>query len=127
MPSQHIHIPEKDTGMKNHVDEHEAFAASRSSEHVYVPIDDKNFTTLDKHAETIEMDSKLPLVRRDRCNEHTLRFCRRNMQRDQLSYTPTTTGSYRSADLLRVFIMWYSWYYRCEPRKAQFELHRVVV
>ncbi len=49
--------------MKNHADEHEAFAASRSSEHVYVPIDDSNFTTLDKHAETIEMDAKLPLVR----------------------------------------------------------------
>ncbi|CAN0455658.1 unnamed protein product, partial [Ectocarpus sp. 12 AP-2014] len=48
--------------MKNHADEHEAFAASRSSEHVYVPIDDRNFTTLDKHAETIEMDAKLPLV-----------------------------------------------------------------
>lgn len=49
--------------MSNHADEHEAFAASRSSEHVYVPIDDRNFTTLDKHAETIEMDAKLPLVR----------------------------------------------------------------
>lgn len=49
--------------MKNHADEHEAFAASRSSEHVYVPIDDRNFITLDKHAETIEMDAKLPLVR----------------------------------------------------------------
>eukprot|EP00903_Cladosiphon_okamuranus_P017528 g16143.t1 len=48
--------------MKDHADEHEAFAASRSSEHVYVPIDDRNFTTLDKHAETIEMDAKLPLV-----------------------------------------------------------------
>ncbi|CAM9780982.1 unnamed protein product, partial [Ectocarpus sp. 12 AP-2014] len=48
--------------MKNHADEHEAFAASRSSEHVYVPIDDRNFITLDKHAETIEMDAKLPLV-----------------------------------------------------------------
>lgn len=48
--------------MKNHADEHEAFAASRSSEHVYVPIDDRNFTTLDRHAETIEMDAKLPLV-----------------------------------------------------------------
>lgn len=43
-------------------DEHEAFAASRSSEHVYVPIDDRSFSTLDKHAETIEMDAKLPLV-----------------------------------------------------------------
>lgn len=49
--------------MKNHADEHEAFAASRSSEHVYVPIDDRNYITLDKHAETIEMDAKLPLVR----------------------------------------------------------------
>lgn len=54
--------PERYTEMKNHADEHEAFAASRSSEHVYVPIDDRNFTTLDKHAETIEMDAKLPLV-----------------------------------------------------------------
>lgn len=46
----------------SYMDEHEAFAASRSSEHVYVPIDDRNFTTLDKHAETIEMDARLPLV-----------------------------------------------------------------
>lgn len=46
----------------SYMDEHEAFAASRSSEHVYVPIDDRNFSTLDKHAETIEMDAKLPLV-----------------------------------------------------------------
>lgn len=53
--------------MRNHADEHEAFAASRSSEHVYVPIDDRNFTTLDKHAETIEMDAKLPLVSFMRC------------------------------------------------------------
>lgn len=44
------------------MDEHEAFAASRSSEHVYVPFDDRSFSTLDKHAETIEMDAKLPLV-----------------------------------------------------------------
>lgn len=48
--------------MLNYTDEHEAFAASRSSDYVYVPINDVNFTTLDKHAETIEMDSKLPLV-----------------------------------------------------------------
>lgn len=46
----------------SYADEHEAFAASRSSEHVYVPIDNRNYTTLDKHAETIEMDAKLPLV-----------------------------------------------------------------
>lgn len=46
----------------SYMDEHEAFAASRSSEHVYVPIDDRSFSTLDKHAETIEMDAKLPLV-----------------------------------------------------------------
>lgn len=47
----------------SYTDEHEAFAASRSSEHVYVPIDERSFCTLDKHAETIEMDAKLPLVR----------------------------------------------------------------
>lgn len=49
-------------GMSNYIDEHEAFAASRSSDYVYVPINNENFTTLDKHAETIEMDIKLPLV-----------------------------------------------------------------
>ncbi|CAM9907205.1 unnamed protein product, partial [Choristocarpus tenellus] len=46
----------------SYTDEHEAFAASRSSEYVYVPIDEKYFNNLDKHAETIEMDAKLPLV-----------------------------------------------------------------
>lgn len=48
--------------MPNYTDEHKAFAASRSSDYVYVPVNNVNFTTLDKHAETIEMESKLPLV-----------------------------------------------------------------
>ncbi|CAM9153609.1 unnamed protein product [Ascophyllum nodosum] len=46
----------------NYRDEHEAFAGSRSSDYVYVPINVLDFATLDKHAETIEMDTKLPLV-----------------------------------------------------------------
>eukprot|EP00639_Heterosigma_akashiwo_P023641 CAMPEP_0206399420 /NCGR_PEP_ID=MMETSP0294-20121207/24827_1 /ASSEMBLY_ACC=CAM_ASM_000327 /TAXON_ID=39354 /ORGANISM="Heterosigma akashiwo, Strain CCMP2393" /LENGTH=136 /DNA_ID=CAMNT_0053855253 /DNA_START=114 /DNA_END=521 /DNA_ORIENTATION=+ len=43
-------------------DEHEAFAASRSTDFVYVPNTDRAFAALDKHAETIELDAKPPLV-----------------------------------------------------------------
>lgn len=43
-------------------DEHEAFAASRSSQYVYVPARDQFYTTLDQHADTLEGDTKLPLV-----------------------------------------------------------------
>uniref|UniRef100_A0A7S1U833 NACHT domain-containing protein n=1 Tax=Phaeomonas parva TaxID=124430 RepID=A0A7S1U833_9STRA len=42
--------------------EHEAFAASRSLDFVYVPSDDTYFRKLDAHAETVENDAKLPLV-----------------------------------------------------------------
>ncbi|CAM9844977.1 unnamed protein product, partial [Phaeothamnion confervicola] len=41
---------------------HEALAASRSEAYVYVPVDERHFAALDQHAETIEVDSKLPLV-----------------------------------------------------------------
>jgi hypothetical protein len=43
-------------------DEHEAFAASRVSQYVYVPTRDHLFQTLDLHADTLEGDVKLPLV-----------------------------------------------------------------
>jgi len=72
---------------RSYDDEHEAFAArlikslnffsdirlninifyilgclSRSSQYVYVPARDQFFTALDQHADTLEGDSKLPLV-----------------------------------------------------------------
>mmetsp|Transcript_21801 Transcript_21801/g.31736 ORF Transcript_21801/g.31736 Transcript_21801/m.31736 type:complete len:1197 (+) Transcript_21801:89-3679(+) len=43
-------------------DEHEAFAASRSSQFVYTPTRDYFFSTLDQHADTLEGDVKPPLV-----------------------------------------------------------------
>ena len=43
-------------------DEHEAFAASRVSQYVYVPTRDHFFQTLDQHADTLEGDVKPPLV-----------------------------------------------------------------
>eukprot|EP00630_Chrysocystis_fragilis_P003877 CAMPEP_0197391526 /NCGR_PEP_ID=MMETSP1165-20131217/3155_1 /TAXON_ID=284809 /ORGANISM="Chrysocystis fragilis, Strain CCMP3189" /LENGTH=1276 /DNA_ID=CAMNT_0042917115 /DNA_START=42 /DNA_END=3872 /DNA_ORIENTATION=- len=43
-------------------DEHEAFAASRSTDYIYEPGSDSSFAALDSHAETIEMDAKLPFV-----------------------------------------------------------------
>lgn len=43
-------------------DEHEAFAASRSSQFVYIPTRDYFFSTLDQHADTMEGDIKPPLV-----------------------------------------------------------------
>eukprot|EP01041_Mallomonas_annulata_P007718 gene7718-15792_t len=43
-------------------DEHEAFAASRSSQYVYVPARDHYFPVLDQHADTLEGDVRLPLV-----------------------------------------------------------------
>ena len=43
-------------------DEHEAFAASRVSQYVYVPTKDTVFSALDQHADTLEGDVKLPLV-----------------------------------------------------------------
>jgi hypothetical protein len=42
--------------------EHEAFAASRVTQYVYVPTREHFFTTLDAHADTLEGDRKLPLV-----------------------------------------------------------------
>ncbi|KAG5176162.1 hypothetical protein JKP88DRAFT_336430 [Tribonema minus] len=57
-------VPHDDgsAGETSYCDEHEAFAASRSSDYVYVPINDNYFATLDRHADTIEMDVKPPLV-----------------------------------------------------------------
>jgi len=43
-------------------DEHEAFAASRVSQYVFVPTKDVYFNTLDQHADTLEGDIKPPLV-----------------------------------------------------------------
>jgi len=43
-------------------DEHEAFAASRSSQYVYIPPRDHYFPYLDQHANTLEGDVTLPLV-----------------------------------------------------------------
>eukprot|EP01031_Cornospumella_fuschlensis_P041601 gene41601-50767_t len=43
-------------------DEHEAFAASRVSQYVFVPTKDVYFNTLDQHADTLEGDVKPPLV-----------------------------------------------------------------
>eukprot|EP01035_Chromulina_nebulosa_P041684 gene41684-56430_t len=43
-------------------DEHEAFAASRVSQYVYVPTKDSFFSMLDQHADTLEGDVKAPLV-----------------------------------------------------------------
>ena len=43
-------------------DEHEAFAASRTSQYVFVPTKESLFNTLDQHADTGDKDVKLPLV-----------------------------------------------------------------
>lgn len=43
-------------------DEHEAFAASRVSQYVFVPSDDGIFQQLDQHADTLEGDIQPPLV-----------------------------------------------------------------
>lgn len=48
--------------MTDYRDEHEAFAASRSSDYVYEPGNDTLYAALDNHAETIEGDTKLPLT-----------------------------------------------------------------
>ena len=48
--------------MPSFEDEHEAFAASRSSQYVYVATRDLLFTILDQHADTVEGDVKSPLV-----------------------------------------------------------------
>lgn len=42
--------------------EHEAFAASRVTDYVYVPTRETLFSTLDQHADTLEGDIKPPLV-----------------------------------------------------------------
>jgi len=42
--------------------EHEAFAASRVTDYVYVPTRETLFSTLDQHADTLEGDVKPPLV-----------------------------------------------------------------
>jgi hypothetical protein len=44
------------------LDEHEAFAASRVFQYVYVPTRDTFFAALDQHADTLEGDVKLPLI-----------------------------------------------------------------
>jgi hypothetical protein len=46
----------------SHLDEHEAFAASRVSQYVFCQTKDTFFNTLDQHADTGDNDSKLPLV-----------------------------------------------------------------
>ena len=46
----------------DYVDEHQAFAASRSSDYVYETGSRVAFQALDSHAETIEGDVKLPFV-----------------------------------------------------------------
>ncbi|KAJ1424703.1 hypothetical protein B484DRAFT_96242, partial [Ochromonadaceae sp. CCMP2298] len=43
-------------------DEHEAFAASRVSQYVFVPTKEEIFTLVDQHADTLDGDVKLPLV-----------------------------------------------------------------
>ena len=43
-------------------EEHAAFAASRSSEFVYVPSDPRHTAILDQHSDTSDADTKLPLV-----------------------------------------------------------------
>eukprot|EP01032_Pedospumella_encystans_P011606 gene11606-13487_t len=43
-------------------DEHEAFAASRVSQYVFVPTKEEVFTVLDQHADTLDGDVKPPLV-----------------------------------------------------------------
>lgn len=48
--------------VESFIDEHEAFAASRVSQYVYVPTKDLYFQTLDQHADTLEGDVKPPLV-----------------------------------------------------------------
>jgi chromosomal replication initiation ATPase DnaA len=48
--------------VESFVDEHEAFAASRVSQYVFVPTKDVYFQTLDQHADTLEGDTKAPLV-----------------------------------------------------------------
>ena len=45
-----------------HSDEHDAFAASRSRDFVYVPGDASGFAQLDGHAEAVGNDAKLPLA-----------------------------------------------------------------
>ncbi|CAM9249871.1 unnamed protein product, partial [Ectocarpus fasciculatus] len=49
-------------GVKSYDDEHEGFAASRSSEYVFAVTKDKFYNDLDLHADTVEGDVKLPLV-----------------------------------------------------------------
>jgi hypothetical protein len=44
------------------VDEHEAFAASRVSQYVFVPAKEDVFTFVDQHADTLDGDIKAPLV-----------------------------------------------------------------
>eukprot|EP01035_Chromulina_nebulosa_P020413 gene20413-26491_t len=52
----------EDSEKRKDPDEHEAFAASRVSQFVYVPTKDSFFTALDQHADTLEGDIKPPLV-----------------------------------------------------------------
>lgn len=51
-----------DTVWNDFKDEHEAFAASRSTEYIYETGTDEAFDTLDRHSENIDGDAKLPLV-----------------------------------------------------------------
>ena len=47
---------------KSYDDEHEAFAASRVTQYVFKPTRDVYFNTLDQHADTLDGDTKPPLV-----------------------------------------------------------------
>lgn len=55
-------VVKKNVKVVSFENEHEAFAASRSSQYVYVPTRDLLFTILDQYAETVEGDVKHPLV-----------------------------------------------------------------
>lgn len=51
-----------ETAWNDYEDEHEAFAASRSTDYIYETGSDETFDTLDRHSENIDRDAKLPLV-----------------------------------------------------------------
>ena len=54
-------VASRDLSQIDYSNEHEAFAASRSSDYIYAG-DDGPFNALDSHAESVEGDIKLPLV-----------------------------------------------------------------
>lgn len=55
-------LVEEEGLLESFENEHEAFAASRVSQYVYVPAKDVFYNTLDQHADTLEADVKPPLV-----------------------------------------------------------------